>query len=155
MSDDRRPRPTKEADAINPSMLGNTVARIAELTSVDVAVALATQLGGRKIYVPTVHGLRKSTPLVRVVGMEAAKIISEAFGMGTLLIPSCRAYLRYVRARQLRRKGLSVPQISRLVGVSEGRVQKLVQGVPKGADGSAVEHADLCPTCGAARRVPL
>lgn len=154
MSDDRRPRLIQDYDPIDPSMLGETLARIAELTSLDVAVTLATQFGGRTIYVPTVHGLRDSSPLVRAVGIDAVKIISEAFGKGELRLPSCRSYLRYARARKLRRQGLSISQISKIIGVGGRQVSLRVRGVPKGIGGSTVDHSSVCPTCGAARRLP-
>lgn len=154
MSDDRPTRLKKDLDAINPSMLGEKLARIAELTSVEVAVALATLHGGRRLYLPNVHGLRDSTPLVRAVGMEAARVIVGAFGRGELAVPNCRSYLRYVRVRKLRRQGLSVAQISRIVGLNDRRVTFLVKGVPKGGGGAKLAHDDLCPACGAALRPP-
>ena len=61
-----------------------TLAQIAEAAGVPAALALAKARGGRTVTIPQ---RAAGSVLARIVGVEAAEKIIDAFGYGTLEIP--------------------------------------------------------------------
>jgi hypothetical protein len=114
---------------------------IAEMISVEVAVEVARQLGGRKFYVATSPS--STHALVQIVGSsDAAARLFQEIGGDYITIPSARPQLRKADAARLRLEGRSVRQIATELDISQSHAESLVRGVPKPAVVAASEVAD-------------
>jgi hypothetical protein len=138
------------ADHLTEFALPGVLAEIARLTSVEKAIAIARQVGGREIYVP--HTLPRSHQLVSLLGRYCAEIMVKRHGGSHLNIPSARTSLRWADARELRRKGKSIAEISQALGIGRRRVEQLVEGIEL-PDRSLIANepkkaASECPACG-------
>jgi hypothetical protein len=135
---------------ITAAALPGVLAEIARLTSVEAAIAVARQLGGKKFY--TSIEPKRRHPLIRVLGWTAGRLVCRQLGGDTLEIPYAKAQLRKYDAVQLRSKGKSVRVIAETLDISISRAEQLVQGVPKGEasteDAEAEGEPTACPVCG-------
>jgi hypothetical protein len=145
---------------ITAAALPGILAEIARLTTVEAAIAVARELGGKKFYTST--DPKRRHPLIRVLGWTAGRLVCNQLGGDMIEIPSAKAQLRKYDAVQLRLKGTSVRLIAAELGISISRAEQLVQGVPKGEAGAEVEVEDgrpgvappACPVCGHRHRQP-
>jgi Mor family transcriptional regulator len=135
-------------DRITEYALPGILQQIARLCTPDIAVAIARKWGGRRLYVP--ETIRVSHDLSDAIGRRAALLICSNYGGEQILIPSCRAYLRWYDARRMRASGKSIAEISRAIGVSTRRVFKLLEGFHSDdlqVEGCSPAHAEICPIC--------
>jgi hypothetical protein len=139
-------------DVTQPEALPGALQEIANLTTVETAIAIARWKGGGGLWIPTERGLKRDHGLVKAVGRKAALRIIRHFGPGELRIPSARPYLNWLDARRLRREGHSVPQIARRLKLSENRVHRLVAGVETVAGAVEAKTPDHCLVCGKKHR---
>lgn len=114
-----------------PGILG----RIEHLTSTDVAVAVARQYGGLRMYVP--RRLADDHPLIKLIGRPHAVTLCEHLGGTRIEVPAGRAAVRYHEARRRRRLGESCASIARALQLTHGHVRSLVADiVPEGSEGN-------------------
>lgn len=139
------------SDPALPRGLPALLIEIAELTTVDIAIALARGFGGTRIRFP--RNPRPDHPVARLVGLQAARIIGQRMSGAQLAIPSARPLLRWHDARVLRRRGLSHRAIARTLGISEDHVRRILGGIPAGESGPpAAAPLPVCPVCGRKQR---
>ena len=124
--------------------LPETLADIAEVIGRENALRLSEGLPstGRRpwrkmLYVP--RALRDDHPLVELVGRKAAHALSATHTNMIIEVPVCqeiqRAYRDHVIA-YLREQGLSLSEISRLVGASPG----VVASAPEASASGSVQN---------------
>ena len=116
-------------EAFKPYLPG-VLAYIAEEISVDVAVRLAETRGGREVYIPQAPD--EDCKLTSLVGLNAARQISQLLGHGTLLVPCGNiggANGRRARIEELWRLGLSQPRIAAEVDVHTRTVERVVRSL--------------------------
>lgn len=87
---------------------------------------LAEKWGGLKRYVPGGSNLRPTSPLVRLIGYEAAHVLAEAFGPSHLYFSrgADRGYLKAQIVRALD-SGLRPREVARQTGASEEWVRRV------------------------------
>jgi Homeodomain-like domain len=100
------------------------IAYLTQCLGPEATLALIEACGGTRIYVP--FNPAPDAPLSAKIGHDAAKALAGVFGGETLKVPSCK----FLRARLLRARGHSYPQIALKLGVSETTVWRLVQPHP-------------------------
>ncbi len=92
-----------------------------ELLGETALVRLAEAFGGTRLYVPAT--MKPEHEIVRVIGMDAAVLLSKRLGgAATIRVPLARE----LRARHYRATGKSNAQIARALGITETGVDKLV-----------------------------
>ncbi|MDH3594863.1 MAG: hypothetical protein OEM93_08450 [Rhodospirillales bacterium] len=111
-------RPDEIARAALPPFL----AEVAELASIGVALALARDFGGIRLYVPKQPG--PGGKLARSVGLEAARALARAYGGEQLDVPRFAARKRLAIARAAG----SSSQVARRFGVTQRWVRKVRNG---------------------------
>ena len=90
-----------------------------------VAQKLLAAAGGIRVWVP--EEPRPSHDLTQLVGLDEARAIAKAIGPGPLAVPKPESIRRQEIPNQvadLRRNGLSVPQIALRLGISERSVYR-------------------------------
>ena len=95
-------QPVDDAPPLPPLL-----ARIAERCGVEIALAVARQLGGRRVTIPA----RRMTPdhvLARTFGQKHGRAIAACLEPGIVTIPRAAAAIRGYEARRLRRTALPV-----------------------------------------------
>jgi hypothetical protein len=127
-----------------PGVLGE----IARATTIDVAVAIARQHGGRRLYVP--REAKRDHPLCRLVGAKAAMVICHRWGGERYDIPSAKPFLHWYDARRLRAEGHTYAMISREIGVGMQHVRQLLDGFEAPAATMRATDATphFCAVCG-------
>jgi len=103
-------------------------AELAWLTDVIGAAAtlvLIEARGGTRVYVP--HATRTDTPLVREIGLDAARKLADAFAGNVISVPVARAW----RVRHYRAGGLSYAAIAHKLGCHEDTVWRLLRSTDK------------------------
>lgn len=109
--------------------LPDVLAGIAEITSLEAALAVARQFGGTEIYVP-----REPKPtdlLTQCVGPEDAKKIAEFYGGAHLEVPlaqSVRISERNEAIRRLAAQGKSAAELARMFGMTARNVRRIKNG---------------------------
>lgn len=90
------------------------------------AERLAQEWGGLKRYVPGIGRLRPTSPLVRLIGCEAARVLAEAFGPSHLYFArgADRGHLKTQIVHALDR-GLRPREIAQETGASEEWVRRV------------------------------
>ncbi|TSD85608.1 helix-turn-helix domain-containing protein [Mycobacterium sp. KBS0706] len=90
------------------------------------AERLSREWGGLKRYVPGIDNLRPTSPLVRLVGMDAARVLAEAFGPSHVYFARCaeRPGLKATIVQHLD-NGLRPREIARQTGVTEEWVRRV------------------------------
>jgi len=139
---DDLPRVTEHA-------LPGILQEIARFSTPEVAIAMARECGGRRLYVP--RTLSHNHPLAAIIGRKAALLLIAHYGGEQIVIPAARTYLRWFDARRLRIAGKSRAEISRAIGVTMRQVEILLEGFEApGATAPAAESAEvpICPICG-------
>jgi hypothetical protein len=115
-----------------PGLLGV----IARITSVQIAIVVAQNLGGGKMHFG--QKLPRDHVLIALVGRQAAIRIHQEFqGHGSVKIPSGKTYFNWHRVRELRRKGHSVREIAKIARLGMRRVEQLLEGFPAAEVGVA------------------
>jgi len=121
---------------------------IARLSTPEIAIVVAREWGGRRLYVPRTLGT--SHPLAQKVGRRAALLICAHLGGEQIEIPAARTYLRWYDARRLKAEGRSYAEISRAIGVSTRQVAILLRGFESGdalVPADTPHQAEICPLC--------
>ncbi|WP_107495304.1 helix-turn-helix domain-containing protein [Thalassobius sp. I31.1] len=116
-------------EAFKPYLPG-VLAQIAEEIGVDVAVRLAETRGGREVYIP--HSPDENSKLAQLVGLKAAREISDLLGHGHLRVPCGNiggASGRRTRIEELWRLGLSQSQIAAEVDVHTRTVERVISSL--------------------------
>jgi hypothetical protein len=146
--------------APGPYALTGMLTEIAELVGLDLAVAVAREYGGQRLYVR--HELTAANKLARLVGIKAARIIAAHLGGKRYEVPSSKAFLHWWDARALRRQGKSYGEIARAIKVSHKHARTLCADLDEFAEAAASmraadelhESPRACPVCGHRHRVP-
>ncbi|PCJ57867.1 MAG: helix-turn-helix domain-containing protein [Rhodospirillaceae bacterium] len=110
------------------------LAQIAEAAGAGAAINLARRYGGTEISIP--KNPRADSPLVKAVGMTAARAIAREIGHGRLLIPMAGLRgegARRAEAARMLSGGKSVPIVARAVGVHERTVRRMGKRLREGA----------------------
>ena len=92
----------------------------------SATIKLSAWFWDMNVWVPA--GVEEGQVLVRLVGMPAARALSEEWGSEHIAVPPLTAYKAEVRRRTIGRmleKKFSASEISRMTGVSERRVQQI------------------------------
>lgn len=76
-----------KARHLNPEQLPGPLMVLAQAGFMTEALQLAEAWGGRTFDIPAAARLRANSPLVRVVGREAARVIALHYGPGRLYVP--------------------------------------------------------------------
>jgi hypothetical protein len=128
---------------------------IARFSTPEVAIAMAREWGGRRVYVP--RTLSAGHRLARIIGRKAALLLCAHYGGEQIDIPGARTYLRWYDARRLKAAGKSHPEISKAIGIGLRQVQILLKGFEPG-DPLTVEAQNAtppaCAVCGHKLRAP-
>ena len=122
---------------------------IARFSTPEVAIAMAREWGGRRLYVP--RTLSAGHRLGSIIGRKAALLLCAHYGGEQIDIPGARTYLRWYDARRLKAAGKSQPEISKAIGIGIRQVQILLKGFEPG-DPLTIEAksiaAPACAVCG-------
>jgi hypothetical protein len=138
--------PAPTGDVLTPAGLPGVLKTVAEITSVDVAVALARWKGGRVLYIPMEANLGPDHEMIKKLGRRAALRIARHFGRGDVLIPQAKNILTWMDARRMRREGKSTAEIAKALNRHQRHIMLLVRGVE--ADPGAIAAVDRCVICG-------
>lgn len=105
-----------------------------DLISAECGDAIAQKLlaaaGGIRVWVP--EEPRPAHELSQLVGLDAARAIAKAIGSGPLAVPKPESIRRQDIPNQvadMRRNGLSVPQIALKLGISERSVYRYIDAL--------------------------
>lgn len=90
------------------------------------ALELSKARGGRGLYVPAPGRLGPSTPVVQLLGVDAAEALSGRYGGTTIEIPMTQG--KRARVWELREAGRTVPQIAREMLCHERTVYNILAG---------------------------
>jgi DNA-binding CsgD family transcriptional regulator len=101
---------------------GPLVAQVRAILGEERLVLLAQELGGTRVYLPTIARLRDDHDIVQAVGRAAAEALSRALAPAWLTVPLARRE----RARYWRGKGLSEERTARKLGMTRSGLQKLL-----------------------------
>lgn len=103
-----------------------------------LALRLVSERGGTRIYIPTEARLTEDCPLVRIIGIEAARKLSRLWGGEWLTISLARAYMRRRRDREIRTrfKSETAAALAREFETSERNIHLIVAA---GADDDALD----------------
>jgi hypothetical protein len=107
--------------ALRPTVL----AEAAKLTTPALALRLAREFGGRKLYFPV--KIAMSHPIARCVGFKAAERLCREWGGEERIVPSARTHLRWLDARGLRLLGLKNDEIAQRLRIGERHVRHLLR----------------------------
>lgn len=137
-------------------LLPQTLQEIAEIATPEIAVAIARQWGGKKLYFP--RTLASTHPLAKLIGRKAALVLCHHFATLEIEIPAARTYLRWHEARRLKAEGKSHAEIAEALKIGTRWVGKLLQGFDEGGEAAAAfaepAHSQVCPLCSHKRRAP-
>jgi hypothetical protein len=131
--------------------LPGVLAEMARIAGTDIAIAIAREYGGRRLYLP--RAPKRDHPLCKLIGTRPARLICEKLTSAAkgdyFQIPSARTYLHWYDARRLRTEGKSHTQISRAIGISTKQVALLLKGfeAPPATAAAAPEEPKMCPVC--------
>lgn len=115
---------------ITAEQLPGLLADIARITTPEIAIAVARQHGGRRLYIPRTPPI--DHPLCDLVGRQAALLIAEHLGGDRYEVPAARTILRWADAHRFRAQGMSHAQISQALGITRDHVAQLLAGAPIG-----------------------
>lgn len=102
--------------------------QIIDLIGLDLYRKLALRKGGDRIYIPA--SPKTGDELVGIVGLEAAKVISDFFGHGVIHIPKTELLRERNRAIiAMRLAGRSVDECGKAFGVRARTIRGIAQGV--------------------------
>lgn len=138
---------------VTPYALPGLLQDIAELVGTTAAIAIARNLGGRPLYIPTEPRLRAAHPLARTVGLKRARLIARRWGGGSVVVPNAKVFLHWYDARALRAQGRSLTEIATALRLSRKRVHELLQGFDADATAASAiaegrPEAERCLACG-------
>ncbi|HVJ53473.1 MAG TPA: hypothetical protein VM689_13480 [Aliidongia sp.] len=118
---------------LRAGMLPELLQEIARLTTVSIAVSIAREWGGGRLYFP--RKMAADHRLARRIGLKAATRLCRELGGEKFEIPAARHYLRWLDARALRVLRLSHQEIAELLKVNRKRVAELLEGFdPQGIE---------------------
>ena len=106
---------------------------ISDLAGMRAALALASDFGGTRIYIPMVQNLKDQDPLVVCVGIVAARKISKHFCREQISIPLANEPLAQKIVRELD-AGISAAKIARKLGTTERHVWRVKSRVQLKSD---------------------
>jgi Mor family transcriptional regulator len=118
------------AQARDAGVLGSNehqpmVMHIEAAIGVGPTARLLSSFGGRRIYVPSAP--RAGERLVGAIGMASARKLGAIFGGERIWLPKAEQNtIKSTRIRRMRRRGMSVSQIARIVGCSDRHVWKVL-----------------------------
>ena len=104
-----------------------TLRDIADATSIDVAMKLCSEFGGRDVYIPL--DPREGCVVGRLIGLAATRQIVKQVGYGHFHIPLCRLLNSRRRDRAIvldRSTGLSMGLIAKKHGVHTRTVKRAI-----------------------------
>lgn len=116
---------------VEPGDLPEILEQVALATSVGVALTLANRLGGRTVWIRAEPA--EGDALTGAVGLNAARVITEALGPGKHLIPMAKATSRAernARIRAARAAGVTVGELVRQHGIHERTVWRAQSAAP-------------------------
>lgn len=76
-----------KAPTLRPELLPGPLLVLAEAGFMREAMLLAKEWGGRTFDIPAAGRLRAGSPLVKLLGREAARIVALRYGPGRLYVP--------------------------------------------------------------------
>ncbi|HEV2675529.1 MAG TPA: hypothetical protein VGV37_13375 [Aliidongia sp.] len=142
---------------IHAEALPEMLANIARWTSVEIAIAIAREFGGGRLYIP--ETIKREHPLARLVGLQAARVIGAQLGGERFKVPSARVYLNWLDAKRMFAEGKTRQQIAKTLHLNYDRVRQLTAGFEM-LDRDAVlsmiplRQPASCPGCGRRRCSP-
>lgn len=108
---------------------------LAELIGASLALTLSQKRGGRSLYIPAPARLGPASPVVVLVGPDAAEALARRYGGAAIAVPLGPG--KRARAWELRDAGRSVGQIAAELHCTERTVYNILAGprpaVPGGA----------------------
>ncbi len=108
--------------------LPQSLREVADVVGLTAAARLAESWGGIRLYVP-----EKITPeheISRVIGYDAARLLSQVFARETLSVPRAAAGLRKVRNKEMQQQynnGISAARLALQYGMTERQVYDIVK----------------------------
>ena len=121
---------------IQIGMLPPLLQRVAALAGPTLAVQLAREFGGKRVYLP--QRMFAHHPLAQCIGLAPAVRLAAEYAGEDLVIPSARVYTNWLDARALLVCGLSQPAIASRLRMGQRSVQRILRGF----DPAAVEMND-------------
>ena len=110
----------------------STLDDISSVIGFSATMRLAAWFGDEWVYVPA--AAEEGHPLVKLVGMPAAKALSKEWGSKQIAVPRLVQYkidLDRQRIARMSEMGFAIPEISRLLNVGKGRVRQLCTEMEK------------------------
>jgi hypothetical protein len=103
---------------------------LAELIGVAGVIKVLRWRGGQKTYIPALESITPDHPFAKAIGYSEARLLSERNGRGHVLFPGYMRLLAAINTELVltaaKAKSLSKYEISRILGVSERHVFKLL-----------------------------
>lgn len=130
------------AAILKPAMLPGILAPIAETVSIEAALRVAREFGGRRLSFPDAGALDPHHVLIQAIGAESAERIRARLAGGSFIVPHARTYLRLVDVARLRAAGLDDRTIARQLRITAAEVG----AVPRGT-GSLAAAASSSSEC--------
>lgn len=110
------------SQAVFPSVLR----QVADLTSVTLAVRLAREFGGHKLYFPRRPWANHA--IAKCIGFTALERLCEELAGEEFILPAATTYLRWLDSRALMVLGLRKPEIARVLKVTPRHLNHLTKG---------------------------
>ena len=110
----------------------STLDDISAVIGFSATMRLSAWFGDEWVYVPA--AAEEGHPLVKLVGMPAAKALSKEWGSKQIAVPRLVQYkidLDRQRIARMSEMGFAIPEISRLLNVGKGRVRQLCTEMEK------------------------
>jgi len=125
-----------------PGIVYASVEEIVRVLTLPTALRFVDHFGGVRVYVPNATRLRDDNPIVKAIGVEAARQVAEEWGENEIMVPRCAALLRAERNRALRadRPELSARQAARKYELTERMVFMIWAGQDEPADPAAEQR---------------
>lgn len=103
-----------------------TFEALVALIGSKAAIMLSKARGGRPMYVP--HKPGANSPLVIAVGQDAAEALASIYGGDVLKVPNGPG--KHARVRELRKSGLTIPQIVEETGYTDRNIYYVLAKEP-------------------------
>lgn len=136
--------------------LPGCLATIAEIASVEVALAFAARYGAQQRYIPDPDQIDREHWLAQALGLQVARLFAARAGRGHVGIPSAKTERNALNIRRLWAEGYSINAIVAQTKLSRNLVKKATRGISRDGTSRVLEtqsKAHRCALCG--RRLAL
>lgn len=119
-------------DEIDINILPGVLREMTDMIGLPATMQIVQRHGGTRLWVPAlIETLAPDHKLVKLVGMAAARTLSEQYGGETLEIPKAERALRAIRDKAIREQwpAKSQSQLAREYNLTERQVRKILSGI--------------------------